>query len=804
MLPLANVPMMEHVVNLLRSHGIDEVVVTVAFLANAIRTYFGDGSEFGVRMGYATEEAPLGTAGSVRNAAKELDDTFLVISGDVLTDVDLGAVIKFHETRGALATIALKAMENPLEFGIVITNPDGSIERFLEKPGWGQVFSDTVNTGIYVLEPEIFDFIETGRPVDFSGEVFPALLDGGKALFGYAAEGYWNDVGALGPYIGAHRDLLDEKVDVALPGFQVRPGVWIGEGAEVDPSVKIEPPVLVGDYCKVDGGTRLGAHTVLGTNVRIGRDCELERAVVHDNAYLGQGVRLRGCVVGRSGDLRQGAFCDEEAVLGDECFVGRGAVVNRGVKIYPYKTVEAGAVVNSSIIWESAGTRSIFGKLGVAGLANVDVTPELATRVAMAYGTTLKKGSTVVTSRDSSRSARMLKRAIMAGLNAAGINVDDLEVATIPVFQFQVRNSGSQGGIAVHLDAGDPQSIVIRIVNREGADIDEGTRRKIERLYFREDFRRASAGEIGDIAFPARTLEQYTAALMEAVDIGAIRRRSFKIVLDYAFGAASFLMPNVLAKLGADVMAINPYGSTVGAIGFDRARHGQRVAEVVRASGADLGAVINPLGEELTIIDDRGTVLLRETAMAVMTDLVTGAIPGARVGLPVSAGSHVGEACERGGGEVVWTKLSAGGTMDVAASGQVDFAVSHDGAFVFPAFQPTFDASATLVELLSLLATAGVSLSEVAGRCPVDHLAHRTVITPWEQKGMIMRSMVEAHQDRELILLDGVKIVLDVGWVLVLPDPDEPLTHVWAEGSDDRAALALAENFSRRIDDLLG
>src|SRR5438270_4464892 len=191
MLPLVNRPMMEHIVGLLKQHGFDDIVVTLAFMPNAIRTYFGDGSEFGVRMVYATEEQPLGTAGSVRNAMDELDERFLVISGDVLTDINLSEIVATHERRGALATIGLTPVDNPLEFGIVITRDDGSIERFLEKPTWGQVFSDTVNNGIFVLEPEIFDFIEAGRPVDFSGEVFPALLEQGKPIFGHVCDAYW-------------------------------------------------------------------------------------------------------------------------------------------------------------------------------------------------------------------------------------------------------------------------------------------------------------------------------------------------------------------------------------------------------------------------------------------------------------------------------------------------------------------------------------------------------------------------------------------------------------------------------------
>src|SRR5436305_14884340 len=174
MMPLVNQPMMEHIIRLLKEHGFDDLVVTVSFMANNVRTYFGDGSEFGVRIQYATEESPLGTAGSVRNARDELDERFLVIAGDVITDIDLSDLVAKHEANGAMATIGLKSMENPLEFGIVITREDVSIERFLEKPSWGQVFSDTINTGIYVLEPSIFDYIPEGTPYDFSIYVFPA------------------------------------------------------------------------------------------------------------------------------------------------------------------------------------------------------------------------------------------------------------------------------------------------------------------------------------------------------------------------------------------------------------------------------------------------------------------------------------------------------------------------------------------------------------------------------------------------------------------------------------------------------
>ena len=803
MIPVTNRPMMEHVVGLLRQHGFDEIVVTVAFMANAIRTYFGDGSEFGVRMVYATEETPLGTAGSVRNAMDELDERFLVISGDVLTDIDLTSVVKVHEERGAMASIALKAMENPLEFGIVITSEDGSIERFLEKPTWGQVFSDTINTGIYVLEPEIFDYIPAGRPVDFSEEVFPALLAEGKPLFGHTVEGYWEDVGALDAYLAAHRDVLDAKVSLDVPGFPLGEGVWLGEGAEVHPSAKIVGPAVIGDYTVVEAGAHLGEYTVLGSNVWVGPDAYLERAIVHDNTYLGGGVRLRGAVVGRSCDLRQAARCEEGVVLGDECFVGEHAVINPGVKVYPFKTVEASAIINSSIVWESRGARHLFGRRGVSGLANVDITPELAVRVAMAYGTTVKKGAVVTTSRDSSRAGRALKRAVMVGLNAAGVDVSDLEIATVPVTRFQVRATQGQGGLTVRLDDDDPQSINIRFFDADGLDIDETTQRTIERLFYREDFRRSMAGEIGDIGFPARALERYSDALMATVDTEAIAASEFKVVLDYAYGSASFVMPNVLSKLGADVLAVNPYAATAGATAFDVAAHAARVADLVRASGAHLGAVIDAPGEHLTLVDDSGRILAHDEALHALLQLVTADGPGVKVAVPVAVSRSVEELCARNRAELVWTKLSTPHLMEVAAGGGVRFAASQEGGYIVPSFLPAYDAAATLVHLLDMLARHRVRLSKIVSLVPPVHMAHERVVTPWEQKGTVMRTLVERLPDRETLLVDGVKVLHDEGWALVLPDPDDPITHIWAEGPTDREAKGLAQEYARRIRQLL-
>jgi mannose-1-phosphate guanylyltransferase/phosphomannomutase len=805
MLPLVGRPMMEHIVSLLRRHGVTDIVVTVAFLPNAIRNYFGDGSELGVRMVYATEETPLGTAGSVRNAMDELDERFLVISGDVLTDIDLTAVTEFHDRRNALATLALCAVDNPLEFGIVITHDDGSVERFLEKPGWGQVFSDTINTGIYVLEPEIFDLIPEGRPVDFSSEVFPAALEAGRPVFGYVADGYWEDVGTTAAYLKAHQDILDGKVEVEMSGFELRPGVWLGKGSSVDPSARIDGPAFIGENCTIDQDAVLGAYTTLGANVRMAERAQVRHSVVGENAYLGPSVLVEGSVLGRSCEMRHGARCEPGSVVGEGCLIGAHAAVRSDVKVYPFKVVEAGAQVNSSIVWEAGGSRTLFGREGVRGIANVDISPELAVRLAKAWASTLEKGAFITTSRDTSRAARVLKRALMVGCNSVGVNVTDLEVATIPVTRHHIRTRGNQAGLTVRLSPLDPQSVIIRFFDENGLDLSENDQRRIERLYHREEFRRVTAGDIGDIEFSPRAVEHYTADLVEAFGLRAVPRRDLKLVLDLSYGAASYVMPNLLAKVGADVLSINPYAQTPGMIAVDHATSTARVADAVRGSGADLGAVIDAGGEHLTLVDGTGRVLTNDEALMAYLELITAAEGTARVALPVTTSTQAEELCAVRGTEVLPTALSPSGLMEVAASGGVAFAADQEGGYIFPAFLPSFDAAAALVEMIALLGRAAESLADVVKRVPEIPIMHSEVETPFEQKGLVMRTLMEqlVEGDGEVLLVDGIKVRRASGWVLVVPDPEEPSTHIWAEGSDWDASAQLTEEYVGRLHDIL-
>ncbi len=798
MVPIFNKPIMEYTIELLRAHGITDIVVTLQFMPQMIRNYFGDGSDLGVDLAYAIEQEPLGTAGSVKNAEAHLDETFIVISGDALTDIDLDKLLDFHKKKQSMATIALARVDNPLEFGVVIANDHGQIERFLEKPTWGEIFSDTINTGIYVLEPEVFDYIEKGTAVDFSKDVFPKLLEDKKPLYGYVADGYWCDVGNYEQYVQAHQDVMDRRAAIEPPGIKMREDVWVGEGAYIDPSADIVGPVVIGQNARIERDTELHEYSVIGNNVVIRSGTHCHRAILWENTFVGNQAHLHGAVVGKNCDLRNGVRISQGVVMGDECVIGENAVVNHDVKIYPFKIVDSGAVINTSIIWETRVSRTLFATEGVTGLVGIDLTPDLAVRLAMAYGTSLKKGSEVVLSGDVSGPSRMLKRAMIAGLNNTGINCRDLRVVPTPVNRFNIIAGQRTGGVHIQVSDSDPQVVTLNFFDSQGRDIDEGEKRGIERYFYRGDFRRVYFTEIGKAGFPARSREDYTEGLLRAVDTEVIAERAFKVVIDYAYGSASLTFPTFLGALGCEVISLNAHTGEdrLSLAPEEREEQLRELAETVDLFKADLGILINNSGERVDFIDDRGRRLSREEMLMVMVDLVSRHGEEGKIALPLSAPAVAEKIAASNGREIERTKLSPRSLMEKAGESGVVFGGTEDAAYIFSSFMPAFDAAITFCRLLELLARDGRPLSEVRLEVPRSHTAQRNTFCSWERKGLVMRKLIERAKDSEVEMLDGVKYHENGGWVLVVPDPDKPVFQVYAEA--EKSALA-----EKKVDDII-
>jgi len=804
MVPVVGKPCMEHILELLREHGMSDVIVTVAFLPQAIRSYFGQGESLGMQIGYSVEESPLGTAGSVRLAARQLDETFLVISGDALCDVDLSKLVAFHKEKGAAVTIGLKSVDNPLEFGIVVTDEDGRIERFLEKPSWGQVFSDPINTGIYVLEPEVLKHVPTDRPYDFSKELFPYLLEMGRPMYGYVMDGYWQDIGNLDQFRTANFDALDEKVRLNIPGIRIRGNVWLGEGVEIGDLEQIEGPAYIGNYCRIAAGASVGSHSVLSNSVTLRERTRTTRSVIDASTHIGRSSLIEGAILGRSCDIRGHVRIHEGVAIGDEVTIGAESVIMPGVRIYPYKDVESGSHITESVIWESRASTRLFGTDGVAGLVNVDLTPEAAVRIAAALGTALKRGARVAASRESAPACRMIKRAMITGLTSAGLDVADLRVLPAAVARHLLKTEGYEAGFHVGTSQADPEVVQIKFFEQPGIQVSAALQKEIEKNFTRGELRRVGFGDIGSISYPARVRESYAQDLLDSLDGEAIRTRGFRLVVDYGFSAASFVLPLLFGPLGVE--AVSAHGFTT-----DRTDSGPtllreaigQVKQLVPAVGADLGVVFDAAAERLYIVDEGGREIPVEQSLLLFLRLIGSNGRRGKLAFPITVTSHVDALLEGSGLEVVRTPASLGDLTKAAAEEGVIFAGAVGGGYVFPEFLPAYDAIASLCKLLELLAPEPGPLSGLVAGLPASTLVHRQLPCPWALKGVVMRVMTERLRDRKLDLMDGIKVFEERGWAQILPDPDQPIVHIYAEGRTEEDSKALEAEFRGMVEEIM-
>ncbi|HMP54873.1 MAG TPA: sugar phosphate nucleotidyltransferase, partial [Candidatus Melainabacteria bacterium] len=503
----------------LKKHGFDEVIFTLFYLPDAIKDYFQDGSDLGIKVDYSVEEGkPLGTAGCVKAVQDKLDSTFLVISGDSLTDMDLTKALKFHKEKGSKATLILKRVESPFEYGLVITDNDDRIQRFLEKPGASEVFSDTANTGTYILEPEVLNYVVMGQEQDFSNDLFPLLLLRNEPMYGYTLEDdYWCDIGNLQMYRQAHKDLLEGKVDMDIDYIrETEKGVFVGDGTIIDPQAKVEGPVIIGNGCRIGAGAEIGPYSTIGDNVVIQDKVSAKQPVIWSNVYVGKGSKLRACVVCNNATVHDGAEILEGGIIGSNSSVGQDAVISPDVRVWPDKVIESGSRLLTSLVWGTKAPRTLFGAHGVRGLANVEITPEFAVNLAAAYGSVVQSGP-VLLSRDYWPVSQMISRAISAGLVSVGIEVQNLEATPLPISRHYVKSQRAAGLIHIRVSQREPEKVMIEFFDSKGITVTKRFERKIETTFFKEDFPRCKPSDVGHISYPSRVREYYKQTYVERI-----------------------------------------------------------------------------------------------------------------------------------------------------------------------------------------------------------------------------------------------------------------------------------------------
>ncbi len=795
LLPVVGRPMVEHMLLLARDHGVTEAVVTVQHLAPMMRRRLGGGADLGMSITYGTEPRPLGTAGGVRLAVAGADDqALLILSGDAVTDVDLGHIMRRHAESGAALTMALTRRDDPREFGLVDLDEDGWVRRFHEKPEWGEVFGDTVSTGIYVVSAEVLARIPPDTPWDWSTQVIPDLLSAGAPVAGVVVEGYWEDVGDLTAYRQVQVDALDRRVRLAIPGSDRGDGVWIGEGVEIAPGAEVVGPSFIGSRSVIDEGAELLPYAVLGAHSLVRRGARIERSTVHDNVYLGAEVDLMGAIVGRGCEIGAGTRISEGAIVADGCILEREVDVTAGSLIYPGKSVESGTTVTGSVVWDAKGHRSVIDGLGMRGEMGVEVTPDSVVRLASTLGTLLSRGATVALGRDHSAAAGAYHAILVGALRAAGLTVHLLRTVPLPVLRDHVRHH-ADGGVYLRVAPGDPDSLDMVIVRSDGRNIGDRAR-ELNRIYSRREFRRAIPGAIGTVVSQPLAAQQYADRIHEHVPAGPTS--SVRIVVDAMGGAAATTLPTLLEGRSAELVLLGTQPDLTAATWSESERR-QRVtelAEIVVSTGAALGVAIDATGERLWLVDEQGHILDDDRALLVVLDLVVSESHGGVAVLPSTASRIAEQVADFHHAAV--RRVPRANTFDDGSDALL--VCDGDGGFAVPGAGGQRDALATTYALLGWVARTRLALSAIDARIPRTYGVREQVDTPWRLKAAVLREVTARAGGRAVDMSDGVRISEpDGAWCLVLPHPTESRTRLWVEATTLDRARELADTWRAEI-----
>ncbi|UNC93424.1 sugar phosphate nucleotidyltransferase [Candidatus Contubernalis alkaliaceticus] len=799
MMLVMNQPLMYYTVELLKKHGISDIAVTLQYLPGAIREYFGEGEKLGVNISYFEEYAPLGTAGGVRNASDFLDETFVVISGDALTDFDLSAAFQFHQEKKGLCTIVLTHRDTPLEFGVCTMDEQYRITRYLEKPSWGEVFSDTVNTGIYILEPKIFDLYPKELFYDFSKDLFPLMLKKDIPLYGYTASGYWSDIGDLVQYRQTHMDILEGKIKVPLKGSRIAENVWVGQNTRIDAKAEVKGPVIVGDNCTVKAGVRLEEFTIIGEGNTLEQGASLKRSILWNHNYVGREAELRGTIISSQCIVKAKATMLEGSVISDHCSIGVNSTIRPEVKLWPKKVVADNSTISTSIVWSEGVGPQYFGLSGICGIPNVEITVDFITRLAAAFGSVLDMDAEICVSSDKNNYAQVLKRAFCSSLQSTGINTIDIGAANTSVNRYAVKVLSVNGGVHLRLvEEGDPR-ILIEFLDNFGINTDKNWERKIENTLLQEEFRRVNYSQVGDLKYLPQLADAYVDRLTRAVHRDKVHRKHYRIVLSYDYENLSSLLMPLLDKLGCQVIAVTQNRPIRSAYARgDRCKKPQKefpqyytpenLAASVKKSSADLGVIIDRNGEKMTLVTEQGEVVSEDlkTALLVMVSLCSSEkfSEGKRAAVPVSAPNVIEILAEKFHGQAVRTKVSPRAVMEVTRDSY---------------FQLHFDALYGLVLILDYMAAQDMKLSQLVKEIPKFCMKKDTVSTSWQDIGKIMRRLMEDSKSQEVERIDGIKIFCSQGWTLIIPGVDEPLFYVISESSTLEEAEKLTAFYINKI-----
>ncbi len=756
LMPVLDQPVMAYALQLLRRHGVTDAGATLFYLPELIRQRFGGGEAAGLSLRYWEEEQPVGTAGSVRQAMDALEDTFFVLSGDGLTDCNLTAARAFHEHSGALATLVMKRVPVPLEYGVIIAGGEGRIQRFVEKPGWDEVFSDTVNTGIYILQKEVLERVPEGRSFDFGRDLFPLLVREKQPVYGWVMDGYWCDIGGQEAYLQAQADFLEGRVALETGLQPDARGNFIARGAQVSPDAALDGPCWIGAGARVAAGARIGLHAVIGAEASVGAGASVKQSALWRGAQVGARAQVRGAVVGEGARVGEQARLFEGSALGDGSSIGPRGELAPGVKVWPGKQVEEGFRLVANLVWGDSARCTVDGS-GVCAS-----TPEQAAMLGAAWARAVKAREIGLMCAPGA-TAHAQYAAVSAGLIAQGVRVTMLGEGSLPMLRSVQRMLSLPAGLFVH-------GWQLELTGSLGCAPNRDLQRAMEALAQRQDYPRAFASEpvAPRVVQDARAF--YAGALAARADGKALEAHS-PIVRVYAHDEAqrelaqavleALRLPDARAVCGTPVVV---EGETC----FLLSEDGQsvKIRDVYDIPDADTQAML------------RYAALL---AGGVGTLFVPVHAPRTLEAMAEAAGAQVRRV--KSAREAMMQTLIEGGAAEQAERlWQMDM---------------QYDGLCAMVGLIGLMAGKRASLRELLSALPRTHRVSREVPCALTEKGRILRALSEESEKADLT--DGLCVDFDGGWAMLIPAANSASLRVLGESSRVEFAQELCDRFTRRV-----
>ncbi len=736
MTPLLGRPVLRHIVDLLREQGITHICMTLCHTPQGVMEYFGDGSDFGVSITYCMEETPLGTAGGVKACMEGVDEDFLVIGGDCVCDLDIRRAIRLHRERGGVATLALYPHKTPLEYGLVHLDTEGRITHFLEKPTWGQVMTNLVNTGIYVLSSEAMDRVPAGERYDFGKDLFPALLAEGLPLYGAVLEGYWCDMGDCASYLQCTFDALQGKVKLQWDAPQIAPGIW--SQTAIPEGVTVIAPCYLGEHVALAPHCMVGPYGVVESGCEIGERGMVQRSVLLEGSQLAERATASGAIVCQRGRVGIGAILHRGAVVGEESRVERGATLMEGVAVWPGRCAPAGERLRQSLVGNQRHRPLTFGDGGVIRGTFQDMDSQSM----LVLGSALADCGVLLLGCGGGDGAKIFAQALASGVGAAGGVVQFHELISPAQSSWLAQRRKCDRAVFIQQEG---ERCYLHLVGGDGLPLERGEQRKIEGFLRLGQPAQVAAKSMGKLVSLAVGERDYSRDIAQRAPLYSIPLHPVTV----AVGEEPSLR-RTLGAMGCTVLT----GWRQGVPLFVTSHGGERL-EARDENGAEVDS-----GQLLTLI------ALIEMEHGSGTIAVP---PSATVGVELVAAGFGG------------TVLRLGRDGQVAREKYAALPWVRDGVFA-------------AARIASRMAVTGESLGSMLKKIP-RLTAQRREIPLAGGRGDVMEALAaESHQPCDGG--EGIRVHSRGGWVYLAPLSRRAALQVVAEGLDMEVSSQLCDHYS--------